>query len=388
MRAIQRFLSHPRHVEHHRIFVAANPTEAWKRVRHFNMAEVPWVRFLFQTRTIAAKLSGEKIDFKNEGIGLDQIENENKGFKILYENEGSEVVVGSIGQFWHLKMIFGEFDASNFSEFKEPGWGKIAWAIRVEPFEQGSTISFELRMSATDEDSWRNFRRYYGLIGIASKTIRKSLMGQLENELGKLKLQDPNTLTLPGDNILPNASHCSTHSRIIEAPVSIVWKYLMQLGCDRAGWYSIDWIDNGGMPSVNHQVKEWMDRKPGERISATPNQDQFFEVYRVLHERYLVIGGEKEHFGILNDYKMSWTFSLEPVGEDATALTVRAKLQGFPTWAEWLQGNLVSLPAHTLMQSAQLRHIQRLAERDANLRAYDYKFIKSIIGDLQYHESI
>jgi len=351
------------------------------------MSEVPWVRFLFQTRTLAAKLSGEKINFKKEGIGLDQIEEENEGFKILYE-KGMEVVVGSIGQFWHLKMVFAEFDPLTFSEFKEPGWGKIAWAIRVEPFEKGSTISFELRISATDEDSWKYFERYYSLIGLASRMIRRSLMDHLETELTKLKIEEPDSRLLPGDYVLPHAKQGKTHSLLIEAPVFIVWKYLMQMGCDRGGWYSIDWLDNGGKPSINHQVKEWMDRKPGEKISATPKHDEFFEVYQVLHQKHFVIGGEIDHLGIIHEYKVSWSFILEPVGEDATMLIVRAKLQGTPSWAEWSQTHVVSLPVHSLMQSVQLRNIKRLAERDAGLRNYDGEYRGSIMTDLWFHESI
>ena len=387
MRAIQKYLSHPRHIEHHRIFVAATPEQAWQRARHFDMSEVPWVRFLFQTRTLASKLSGEKTDFKKEGIGIDQIQKENKGFKILYE-KGMEVVVGSIGQFWHLNMVFADFDPSTFSEFHEPGWGKIAWAIRVEPFGKGSTISFELRISATDEDSWKHFGRYYSLIGLASRMIRKSLMDHLETELTKLKIEEPGSRLLPGDYVLPHAKQSKTHAVMIEAPNSIVWKYLMQMGCDRAGWYSIDWLDNGGKPSINHQVKEWMDRKPGEKISATPKHDEFFEAYQVLHQKHFVIGGEIDRLGITNEYKVSWSFILEPIGEDATMLIVRAKLQGAPSWAEWLQAHAVSFPIHSLMQSVQLRNIKRLAERDAGLRGPGDGFTESIMTDLWYHESI
>ena len=386
MRSIQKLLPRPRHIEQRRIFVDATPEKAWERVRHFNMAEVSWVRILFQVRTLAAKISGEKIDFKNDGIGIDQIEKENKGFKIIYEKPGKEVVIGSIGQYWHLKMEFAEFDPSTFTNFNEPGWGKIAWAIRVEPFKHGSTISFELRIGATDEDSWNYFRKYYNIIAFASRLIRKSMMDHLETDLQKQKQQDLETRYFPGDEILPQAKHAKTNGILIEAPSQIVWKYLMQMGCDRGGWYSIDWIDNGGKPSINHQVKEWKDRKTGDRISATPSNDQFFEVYRLLHEHHMVIGGESDQLGLIHDYKVTWSFLLEPAGDDATLLYVKAKMQGIPSWAEWVQGNLFSLPAHTIMQSAQLKNIKRLSERDASLRMVDEQIRNTVIADIQFHE--
>ena len=388
MRAIQRFLRQPRHIELHRIFVAASPENAWNRARHFDMSEVPWVRFLFQVRTLSAKFSGEKIDFKNEGIGIDQIERENNGFKILFEDPGKEVVVGSIGQYWHLKMVFAEFDHISFADFKDPGWGKIAWAITVEPYKKGSTISFELRISATDEDSWKSFKNYYHLIGLGSKLIRKSLMDHLEIDLKKQKREDPDSKYFPGDEILPLARHTKTNSILIEAPASIVWKYLMQMGCDRGGWYSIDWLDNGGKPSINHQVMEWEDRKVGDRISATPSSDQFFEVYKISRHQHFVIGGEANQLGLVHDYKVSWSFLLEPVGDDATRLLVKAKMQGLPSWGEWLQSNFFALPAHTIMQSVQLKNIKRLAERDAGLSQPNEDLKASIITDIQHHESI
>jgi len=386
MRSIQKLLPHPRHIEQRRIFVEAKPKVAWERVRHFNLAEVSWVRILFQVRTLAAKISGEKIDFKNDGIGIDQIEKDNTGFKIIYEEPGKEVVIGSIGQYWHLKMVFAKFDRSTFTNFDQPGWGKIAWAIRVEPYKNGSTISFELRISATDEDSWSYFRKYYNIIAFASRLIRKSMMDHLETELQKQKSEDLDLKYFPGDEILPNAKHAKANGVLIEAPPSIVWKYLMQMGCDRGGWYSIDWIDNGGKPSVSHQVKDWNDRKIGDRISATPSNDQFFEVYQLFHEMYVVIGGESDQLGLMHDYKMTWSFLLEPVGVDATLLFVKAKMQGIPAWAEWVQGNLFSLPVHTIMQSAQLKNIKRFSERDASLRTIDQKERNTVMADIRFHE--
>ena len=106
-------------------------------------------------------------------------------------------------------MVFAEFDRSTFTNFDQPGWGKIAWAIRVEPYKNGSTISFELRISATDEDSWSYFRKYYNMIAFASRLIRKSMMDHLETELQKQKSEDLDLKYFPGDEILPNAKHAA-----------------------------------------------------------------------------------------------------------------------------------------------------------------------------------
>jgi hypothetical protein len=366
MRAIQQYLPHPKHTEINRIFVNAKPGDAWEVVRHFNAAEISWIRLLFAIRTLPEKLSGKHHSHEDRRIGVDQIEAKGKGFIILHETPGKEVVVGAVGQFWHLNIPFADVKPEEFKDFSQPGWGKLAWAITVEPYMDGSTISLELRTTATDEHSWRKLKNYYRIIGLGSKPIRYSLMKHYESVLGKMKLPDDDTRSLPGDEIIADAKYTYTHSENIEAPVNIVWRYLMQLGCDRAGWYSIDLLDHGGIPSINHLVDGWETRKPGDKISATPSLDSFFHVCAVEENKYFNIGGEGHRFG--GDFKMNWAFVPEPIGEDATHLMARVRMKATPAWNEWLQGNVVAPPVHGLMQHVQLKTIKRLAERDAELR--------------------
>jgi hypothetical protein len=171
---------------------------------------------------------------------------------------------------------------------------------------------------------------------------------------------------LPGDEIVPAAKYGISFGVNIEAPPSMVWRYLMQLGCDRAGWYSIDQLDHGGDPSIDHLVEGWETRRVGDQLAATPAQDSFYDVYQVEPEQYLVIGGETERIG--GPFKMSWAFIVEPVGEDATHLVTRARMESSPKWAEWLMGKVLYPPVHGLMSGVQLKNIKRLAERDAQTR--------------------
>ena len=117
-------------------------------------------------------------------------------------------------------------------------------------------------------------------------------MTHFETVLGKMELPDEDELALPGDKIVPDARYSYTQAKCIEAPRDIIWQYLMQLGCDRAGWYSIDLLDHDGEPSVNHLVKCWDTRNVGDKLAATPDdKDGFFDVYAVNRENYFVIGG-------------------------------------------------------------------------------------------------
>ncbi len=366
MRAIQQYLPNPRHREINRIFVNAQPEEAWEKIRHFDAAAIPWIRLLFEIRTLPERIRGTRNPQPDHRIGIDQITENGNGFIILHETPGREVVVGSVGQFWHLTIPFATVQPEEFKKYNEPGWGKLAWAIVVEPYLNGSTISLELRTTATDDSSWRKLDKYYRIIGLGSRPIRNSLMKQYETILGRMKLPNRRNACLPGDEIIADAKYSYTQAKRIEAPRSIVWRYLMQLGCDRAGWYSIDLIDHSGIPSIDHLVEGWETRKEGDKLDATLSKDSFFNVYKVKTESNFVIGGQGHRFG--GDFKMSWSFILEPVGEDATNLVTRVRLSAEPAWSGWLQGKLMAPVAHGLMQHVQLKTIKRFAERDAFAR--------------------
>lgn len=373
MRLIQHYLPRPRHVEIHRIAVNASPAEAWSAARHFDGATIPWVRFLFDLRTLPDRLRGQDVPLaKDSGLGVDDIVSHEHGFMLLEEIPGQAVVVGAVGQFWHLNIPFKDVPPQDFAAFSESGWGKVAWSITVEPRqggqarEDGSWITLELRVTATDDTSWRRQTAYFRLIGPFSNLIRTSMMAHIEARLGKAVLPSDDERPLPGDAILPDAPFRLTHAIDIEAPPSLVWPWLMQLGCDRAGWYSIDALDHGGEPSVEELHAEWSDRRVGETVHATPALDGGYSVLDVQHERCLVLGGEADRLG--GHVRTSWAFVLEPIGADATHLVTRVRGAGDPAWSAWLQGAVIFPPVHALMQRAQLKNVKRLAEELAHDR--------------------
>ena len=191
-------------------------------------------------------------------------------------------------------------------------------------------------------------------------------MHHAENLLGKLKRPDDDERSLPGDERLPDCKYQSTHSMDIDAPPSLVWRYLMQLGCERAGWYSIDAFDNGGKPSIDHIVEGWETRKPGDKIWATPEGDGFFDVYDAEENKHFIIGGIGQRLG--EPFSMTWAFVLEPIGQDATHLVTRARMISQPPLKEWVLGKVWMPPIHALMQRSQLKHLKSICERDAQMR--------------------
>ncbi|HEX7185645.1 MAG TPA: hypothetical protein VF756_27720, partial [Thermoanaerobaculia bacterium] len=111
---------------------------------------------------------------------------EHPGFQILVDEPPHEVAVGAIGKVWHLEIPFVHLaNAEAFSAFTEAGFVKVAWAIRLSPLGESDTrVTLELRVDATDDRSWKKFRRYFRIIGPGSHFIRRSLLAQLVRELG------------------------------------------------------------------------------------------------------------------------------------------------------------------------------------------------------------
>lgn len=51
-------------------------------------------------------------------------------------------------------------------------------------------------------------------------------------------------MTLPGDDLFPPGAKQSTLALTINAPSDTVWKWLVQVGQDRAGFYTYTWLEN------------------------------------------------------------------------------------------------------------------------------------------------
>src|SRR6516225_3458128 len=74
--------------------------------------------------------------------------------------------------------------------------------------------------------------------------------------------------TYPGDELIPDPAHSSTMAATLPAPPERIWPWLVQMGYDRAGWYSWDKLDHSGQPSADHIVPQWQDLREGQRVHS------------------------------------------------------------------------------------------------------------------------
>jgi hypothetical protein len=184
----------------------------------------------------------------------------------------------------------------------------------------------------------------------------------------------------PGLDLIPGGKRTGTMAITIDAPPSRVWPWLVQMGCDRAGWYSWDSLDNGGFPSAERIHPEWQQIAVGDRMASKRNGTAWFEVAAVTPERFLALrapldlrgrpfdtGGTRPRF-----YTDSvWCFLLEGLPGERTRLVVSGYAAGRPKPLLEVANALFWEPAHWVMQTRQFANLKRRVEfekaRDSDL---------------------
>jgi hypothetical protein len=100
--------------------------------------------------------------------------------------------------------------------------------------------------------------------------------------------QEEVRLSLEGDVIVKTPHFIATRAVTIKAPAHEVWKWIVQIGSARAGWYSLDWIDNGGVPSSKKILPEFQKIEVGYFIPFTPDQKNGMWVKEFQENRYIL----------------------------------------------------------------------------------------------------
>lgn len=365
MTALDQLLPAPRLLELNHVDLAASPEEVWRLVRHCDFGRrSPWVRALFAIRTMT---SGEPTELRIDNLRSTP---DSPGFQVLAEDPPHEVVVGAIGKVWQSDIPFVHLaDSDAFARFCEEGFVKVAWALRVIPRgERDARVELEVRVDATDPASWRKFHAYFAVIGIGSRFIRHTLLAGLARELGTPDEREDDR-ALAGDELLPDAHTWLTHGITIDAKPEAIWPWLLQMGCDRAGFYSIDLLDNGGRRSAREVHPELQRLQVGQVLPAARGSEEGFEVLAIEPGRALVLGGlwdggagRQLPFASARPdqyWQVTWAFVLEPLDDHSTRLHVRARAafgKGGTLHAAWIR------PVHGLMEHAQLRGLKARAE--------------------------
>ena len=207
--------------------------------------------------------------------------------------------------------------------------------------------------------------------------------------------------SLPGDELVPDATMVDTRGITIDAPVGQVWPWLVQMGYGRGGWYSWDAIDMKGS-SAEAIRPELQQVAVGDVFPTDPGGG--FVVKVVEPERALVLyvdpeilAARKPSGPVVGDelglaasgkfletatpprFTLAWAFVLEPVEGERTRLIERfrarieSESQGSKALAPLLGFGLF------LMTQRQMRNIQARAEKLAREREAFHRDVDAVV---------
>jgi len=150
----------------------------------------------------------------------------------------------------------------------------------------------------------------------------------------------------------------------VHAPARLVWPWLAQLGQDRAGFYSYDWLERAAgidIRNTDSLVPAWQRRQAGEVVRAAQpgylggrlGEPLGWRLTRWDPPRSMTLAG--------------WgTFVVVPVDDSTSRLRVHTRGPGAPSLralaVAWV-GFYLFEPAHFVMERALLLGVKRRAER-------------------------
>jgi len=168
---------------------------------------------------------------------------------------------------------------------------------------------------------------------------------------------------MPGDQLIPHPTLVGTQAITVEAAPDDIWPWLVQMGDQRGGLYSYDWLDRLfgflGRPSASTILPEFQHLAVGDTISlgrphGTGSREELtvsaLDPFRALVLSYHAHGVE-----------WVWQFGLYPLDATRTRLVTRGA-QWFPNTMGARLTLLMMEPAGFIMTRGMLRGVRRRAE--------------------------
>jgi hypothetical protein len=180
---------------------------------------------------------------------------------------------------------------------------------------------------------------------------------------------------LPGDDLVPHPALESTRAITIRAPVEEVWRWLVQLGQDRGGFYSYDRLENlagADIHNVDRIVPQMQHLKVGDFVPMAPVEWSVpmggFTVVGIEPERAVVWRqgwpDDVEKLSPLEaESRGTWVFVVEVIDEGTTRLLLRERSGLKPRMRDVLLNYLFIERQHFIMERRMLKGIKERAER-------------------------
>jgi protein-S-isoprenylcysteine O-methyltransferase Ste14 len=199
-----------------------------------------------------------------------------------------------------------------------------------------------------------------GALGLFALAAKPAMGG-----LGATRLEV--SAAMPGDEyVLGTAGY--TQAIDIQAPASEAWKWLVQVGYRRAGWYNLDEINRLAAKdyffdprgSARRILPQFQGLKEGDKIFIVPQLG--FVVTALEEERTLLLVGDPGKKGGRDN--VAWCYSLVPKGDRACRLVTRFRSSSSGGALLAFANAVVNyVGGATIQQPAMLWGLKRRAER-------------------------
>lgn len=163
---------------------------------------------------------------------------------------------------------------------------------------------------------------------------------------------------MPGDTRVGEPTYTATLAITINASPPNIWPWLAQMGYQRGGLYSYDWLDRVfgylDRPSATVILPQFQDLHAGDEVPM--GRGPGFPVTHVDPARALVLSGKAD------GAEWAWQFGLYPIDDRRTRLVSRNQVRVPPGIGSWLFMRVIE-PAAFLMTRRMLIGIRQRAER-------------------------
>ena len=165
------------------------------------------------------------------------------------------------------------------------------------------------------------------------------------------------TRVMAGDAAVVDPTYSATLAITVDARPEHIWPWLVQMGYQRGGLYSYDWLDRlfGYLdrPSADAILPQFQQLAVGDEIPI--GRGQGFPVTAIEPYRALVLSGAGDGFAWV------WQFGLYPVDQTRTRLVSRNRVRVPRTLGSWLFMRVIE-PAAFLMTRRMLLGLKHRAE--------------------------
>ena len=124
---------------------------------------------------------------------------------------------------------------------------------------------------------------------------------------------------LPGDDMAPDPSFNATRGVTIHACAENIYPWILQMGMNRAGWYSYDVLDNLGRKSAETILPEYQSHQIGDLIPMSPDGKYGIWVKNFQKNQWMLWWDKKGD--------TTWVWVIVPEGPNCCRLLTRVRMK-------------------------------------------------------------